>query len=81
MLLKGRDPNDKIILKNDFHGTKCLIYPYPGLVITKRQVTHAWGKLCGHYDCDCVKPLGIRGVQDVEIQVLEDGSAKVVLRK
>lgn len=79
MQLKGRDPNDRIVLRNDFHKTKCIIYPY-GQILTKRQVTHAWAKLCGHFECTCSNPLGMSGPQDVEIEVCEDGSAKVLRR-
>lgn len=80
MRLKGRDPDDRIVLRNDYHNNKCVIYPYAGGLITKRQVTHAWNNLCGHYECSCTHKMGIRGDQEVEIIMNEDGSAKVLRR-
>jgi len=68
-----------IKLKNDFHNTQASIYVKNGL-LSKDKVTRAWTKLCGHKDCTCSNAAGMRGPQNVETMLHEDGTMSITVK-
>ena len=51
----------KVILRNDFHGTKCTVVVPASGILSRRTTTRVIKELCGHSDCCCGK---VRGPQD-----------------
>lgn len=58
----------KITLTNSFHGTEVALIVRDG-ELSPRQIRRAKRELCGVRGCSCSDDLGIRGAQEVEIEI------------
>lgn len=58
----------KIKLTNSFHNTEVTLIARDG-ELSARQVRRAKRELCGVRGCACSNELGVRGAQEIEVEI------------
>jgi len=66
----------KYTFTNNFHDTQVTVIPKRGYLY-ERQIKRMQKELCGVAGCSCSGDTGIRGPQDWDVEITEDGNGYV----